>query len=165
MRVILLTGCLVVFQCCTNEQHVDLNRALDIDISLESKQLNEGTPNFLTLKMENTSDHLVKVPDSELVIEFTSYSGSIKRIIPLREISNGMPDLKSLSGLNLKPGEAKFIRVELGDIVFSKLRNTDKKLPADDYTINIFLTTQEEVKDLRYADNIRSNYLDVYIYD
>jgi len=164
-RIMLIFGIVVLFQCCQNEQQVDLDRALDIVLSIENKQLNEGVPNFLTLKMENSSDHVVNVPDSDLIIEFTSYSGSIRRVISLREIVNGTSDLESLSDLSLVPGEEKFIRVELGDIVFSRLRDTDNKLPADDYTINIFLTPDKESMDMKYADNIRSNYVDVLIYD
>ncbi len=164
-RIIFFIGVVVLSQSCKNEQRVDLDRALDIAISLENKQLTEGVPNLLTLKMENTSDRTVKVPNSDLVIEFTSFSGSVKRVIPLRDIANGTSDLEHLTSLSLKPGEEKDIRVELGNLVFGKLQNTDNKLPADDYTINVFLTADKDLQDLRYADNIRSNYIDVYIYD
>jgi len=165
IRMMLIIGVVVLFQSCKNEQHVDLGRALDITISLESEQLTEGIPNFLSLSMKNTSDCVVKVPDDDLIIEFTSYSGSIKRIIPLREISNDVSDLTSLSDLNLKSGEERIARIELGNLVFGALQNSDKKLPADDYTINVFLTAETCKQEVKFANNIRSNYLDVSIYD
>lgn len=155
----------VLFQSCNTEQRTDLDRALDIKISLENKQLNEGTPNILTLKMENTSDHILTVPDNDLIIEFTSFSGSIKRIIPLRQIANGNSDLALLSGLKIKPGDKKIISIDLGSVVFNRLQNSDNALPADDYTINIFLSREPKKRDIKYADNIRSNYVDVLIYD
>lgn len=164
-RILLFIGIVVLFQCCQNEQQVNLDRALDIKLSLESSKLNEGVPNYLTLKMENTSDDVVKVPDSNMIVEFTSYSGSIQRIIPLHDIVNGNSDFGSLSDLTVLPGEEKLIRIELGDVVFSKLQNTDNQLPADDYTINIFLTPEKNMKDVTYADNIRSNYVDLMIID
>ena len=164
-RIMLFVGVVVLSQCCQNEQQVDLDRTLDIKLSLESSKLKDGVPNFLTLKMENNSDQVVKVPDCELIIEFTSYSGGIQRIIPIREIINGTTNLELLSEMKLSPGENETIRMELGDLVFSRLGNTINKLPADDYTINVYLTTEYEKKDNRFADNIRSNYVDVLIFD
>lgn len=165
-RVLLIVGIVVLFQCCQkNEQQVNLDRALDIKLSLESSKLNQREPNYLTIKMQNTSDNSVKVPDSNMIVEFTSYSGSIRRVIPLQEIVNGDSDVSSLSDLTLKPKEEKLIRIELGNVVFSKLQNTDNQLPADDYTINIFLAPEKDMKEVKYADNVRSNYVDVMIYD
>ena len=165
-RVLLIVGIVVLFQCSQkNEQQVNLDRALDIKLSLESSKLNQGEPNYLTIKMQNTSDNSVKVPDSNMIVEFTSYSGSIRRVIPLQEIVNGDSDVSSLSDLTLKPKEEKLIRIELGNVVFSKLQNTDNQLPADDYTINIFLAPEKDMKEVKYADNVRSNYVDVMIYN
>ena len=164
-RILFFIGVVILSQSCDKGQRVTLDRALDIAISLENKQLTEGMPNFLTLKMENTSDRTVKVPNSDLVIEFTSFSGSIKRVIPLRDIVNGTSDMERITGLKLKPREEKDIRIELGNLIYGKLQKTDNKLPADDYTINVFLTADKDLQDLRYADNIRSNYIDIYIYD
>ena len=165
MKMPVLLGIVVLFQSCKTEQHVDLGRALDLTITIENNQLSRGIPNFLALEMKNTSDRVVKVPDNELIIEFTSYSGSIKRFVPLRELSNGASDLSSLADLNLKPGEERIARIELGNLVFGTLQNSDRELPADDYTINVYLNTEKCEPEISYADNIRSNYLDVVVYD
>jgi hypothetical protein len=165
MKIAFLFAIVVLFQCCKNEQRVDLDRALDITISLESKQLTRGTPNHLTLRMENTSERVVKVPDSDLIIEFTSYSGSIKQVFPLHEISNGSADLNSLSNFNLKPKEERSAKIELGNLVYGTLVSSDVHLPADDYTINIFLPPVSSKQYMKLANNIRSNYVDLVIYD
>jgi len=164
-KMMIISGALAVFISCTREQVVDLDKSLDLDIKLDSKQLNESQPNFLTLVVENISDRSVRVPEKEMVLEFTSYSGSVRRVIPLRELSNDMSELENIVGLKLEPGEVKSIEFELGEIVYRELSNSGKSLPSDDYTVNIFMANSKNLQKIRYAENLRSNYVDVYIYN
>jgi len=164
-KIVIVFGIAAMFLSCSRGPIVDLEKSIDLDIRLENKHLNEGQPNILTVVLENVSDRSVKVPDKEMVLEFTSYSGSVRRIIPLRELSNDMSGLENIIGLKLKPGEIKTVEFELGEIVYGALGSTGNSLPSDDYTVNVFMAVDKNLQKIRYAENLRSNYVDVYIYN
>ena len=149
---------------CQQEKDQELDKALDLNISFEDENSMPDLPEYLSVSLVNDSESPVKLPDGLWVLEFTSYSGSVQRMVPLSEdYIKSDPEWSQYKDYTLQPGEKLDLRIGLRDILLDTPGRLAIGLPADDYTVNAFLTPETQVENLPVATKIRSNYLDLAI--
>ena len=151
---------MMLFSGCQQEQEAGFESALDMDIRFEYQD--SELPEYLSLSLENESESPLTLPDGLMVLEFTSYSGSIHQMIPLSpekfRSDRGWDHYKSA---RLLPGEKVDLLVDIRQLLPGISPGISELLPADDYTLNAFVTAEESIKDLPLAFKVRSNYLDL----
>jgi hypothetical protein len=144
---------------CQSKSAVDYSQALDMNISLQQKILQNSSSNILTISLENTSAHMLFVPEASLMLEFTSYSGSVKKTFNL-----------DLSGDEASQAQLRYERLGIkgkGEItrnidlkkVIANSTDEDIVLPADDYAVNLVLKLKPGSGSQKNEELIRSNYL------
>jgi hypothetical protein len=77
--LVYLGAVMILISSCKKESNLDLERVLDMDIALQEKVLHAGSENLLTIMVANTSNKKIRIPEGSFILEFTSYSGSIKK--------------------------------------------------------------------------------------
>jgi hypothetical protein len=164
-RMILIPCGIVLFffSGCQKESKNNYGQALDMGISLQQKVLQKNSTNLLTISLENTSKHKLVVPESSFLLEFTSYSGSIKKTYYL-DLSGDTPTISQSPQARLEikgKGEVTH-NINLNSIL-TGLNNNDLALPADDYAVNLILNIEPGDQHDRNDKIIRSNYLYVQV--
>jgi hypothetical protein len=162
-RVIQCGIVLLVLAGCQNKSKVDFSKALDMNISLQEKTFQNNSSNILTISLENNSKHLLVVPEAKLMLEFTSYSGSIKKTYNL-ELSGNSLDISPLPNerLGIK-GNGEITRnVDLKNVLAGS-SDLSSILPADDYAVNLVLKLNSGSSNPKSEKLIRSNYLYVQV--
>ena len=160
-RMIMLTaGLALVVMSCQQEQENTLTTTFDINISFDADQVIYGEDNYLYLTMENISSSPAGIPDGMIVLEFTSYSGSIKRNVPLQAHNIKVePDWKQYKEYVLQSGEKINLRINLNTIIYGGDGQSPAGIPGDGYAINAYLTAERNMEDLTGVEKLRSNYL------
>lgn len=164
-NMIWLSGLLMLsIAGCQQETKQEPEEALDMNISFADENSSSDLPEYLSVSLVNESKDPVKLPDGLWVMEFTSYSGSVQRMVPLSEEHiKSDPEWSQYKDYILQPGEKLDLRIGLREILLDSPGRLAIGLPADDYTLNAFLTPETQVENLPVATKIRSNYLDLAI--
>lgn len=164
--IILLFGAamLLTIGGCQKDPKIDIVQALDMNISIEGDVLQESTPNFLTLTVENTSEDKVILSESSFMLEFTSYSGSIKKtfyIDPSEDVfsTQVLPQAR----LEIKGNSVLSRKIDLGKIMVCSPVGNEITLPIDDYTVNLIINVNPDPKMTKNNQIIRSNYADIQV--
>jgi hypothetical protein len=164
--IILATSALVILALtsCQKVPKIDLGQVLDLNISLESNVLQKSNSNMLTLTVENTSSEKVILPNSSFLLEFTSYSGSMRKTIyvdPFKDVIS--TEALAQSGLEIKGNSLLSGEIDLGKILADTIKGEQSLLPSDDYTINLIINMKPELNVTRSSEIIRSNYADIQV--
>ena len=165
IRMIMLTAMFaLVIPGCQQEQGTNLSNTYDLNISIDTKQIKINMDNYLYLTVENISSIPVKMPEGMLVLEFTSYSGSVVETVAL---TSGMleahPDWEKYKDYTLQPEEKINLRVDLENVLFGGDGITPLRLPTDSYALNAYITRDQEINTASNGNKLRSNYLYVDI--
>ena len=154
----------LVLPGCQQEQETDLNNTLDLKISVNANKIMINADNYLDLSVENISSKPVKMPDGLLVLEFTSYSGSIREAIALTpEMLEAQPEWEEYRDYILEANEKIDLHIDLGNILFGGEGIDPLHLPTDSYAINAYYTPGNVVDVSLNSGKVRSNYLYVDI--
>lgn len=165
IKTMLLTGVVALaFLCCKQEQQEDLNRILDLSITLDQKEIQSNGANYLNLSIENISSVPISFPVGVLVLEFTSYSGSIQRTIPLSDnIILESANWQESVDFILQTKEQINLKIDLGSIIYGSIDQASLSIPADSYAVNAYFAKSDGSEIIQIAEKVRSNYLYVSI--
>ncbi len=155
---------LITIAGCTKTPEMTTGRKLNMNISLNENVLKKDSPAILTLTMENSSAEKLVLPESLFMIEFTSYSGSIKKtfyIDPFGDIFS--TEKLPYSSFEMEGNSKLSGRIDLGKIVFSSVGEDSMLLPNDDYTVNLIISARPDPTIEMNNGMIRSNYADIQI--
>jgi hypothetical protein len=154
---------LLMLSGCQKTSKIDYGKALDMGISLQGKVLQKNSPNILTISLENTSKHKLFVPESSFLLEFTSYSGSIKKTYYL-DLSNEKPSITQTPQTRFEiKGKSEITRnIDLKSIVTDSPKDSESGLPVDDYAINLIMNLKPGTHNSK-KDEIRSNYIYIQV--
>lgn len=150
----------MMFIGCQRVQNVELAKALDVGISFEEYE--SELPDYLSLTLTNESSVPLSLPDGLIVLEFTSFSGSLQRMVPVAEdLIESDPEWSNYKEYRLHPGEKLDLRISIREMLNGSKSGGSLSLPADDYTLNAFFTADKKVERLPVARKVRSNYIDL----
>jgi hypothetical protein len=160
--LIYLGTALILISSCKNESTIELDRVLDMDIALQERVLQEGSENLLTIMVANTSDKKIRIPEGTFILEFTSYSGSIKKSYTLDFTGKSAPE-KFGQALEIKGKEGFTQSINLQSILDQALTESESMLPVDEYTVNLILDVNSNSRNSKQSEKVRSNYLDLQV--
>jgi hypothetical protein len=163
---ILITGAMVILSMasCQKVSEIDFENVLNLNISMEKNDLQPGNSNILTLTIENTSAKKVKLPESAFLIEFTSYSGSIRKIFyfdPFEEKISS--EILSQDIIQIKAKSVFTKEIDLSKVLYELTPSEQALLPEDEYTVNLIINLEPKMTTLGNKEIIRSNYADINI--
>jgi hypothetical protein len=153
---------LLMLAGCQKESKIDKERVLDMEISLQEKVLQKSSSNFLTVSLKNTSSDMVTVPESSFLLEFTSYSGSIRKTYYL-DISGEALTATKVPQTSFVIKNEMVRSFDLKNIVTASFTDSELSLPADEYTVNLIMKTKADSRNSKNNKEIRSNYLDIQV--
>lgn len=149
---------------CKQEDVPALDRVLDVDIALETKAISLDEPCYLKVSLTNESLNPVTLPDGMVILEFTSYSGSVQQMVPVNvDVNNPDPEWKQLNNYTLEAGEVINLQIDIRELLYGNEVLFPGGLPADEYTLNAFLTPVKDIGTIQNALKVRSNYIDVEV--
>jgi hypothetical protein len=167
MRNIMLTVCgllVLILTGCRQEEKPGIDRVLDVNISLEAKAISLDEPCYLSVSLKNESLNPVTLPDGMVILEFTSYSGRVQHMLPVYgDGNNPDPEWEVWKNYTLEAGEVINFKLDIRKLLYGNKVLIPGGLPADDYTLNAFLTPVKDIGTIRSALKIRSNYIDVAV--
>jgi hypothetical protein len=147
---------------CQKESKLGYGQVLDVNISLQEDELYKNASNMLTVSLKNRSEDMVSLSQSSFILEFTSYSGSVRKSYPLDISSETIAASEVKTSSILIKNE--FVRsFDLKKIVDDSQNESKFSLPADDYTVNLIMSIKPGSRSAKNEKVIRSNYLDVQV--
>jgi hypothetical protein len=155
---------LIFISGCKKDSKIDFERVIDMDITLQEKVFHEDSPNILTIQVSNTSDKKIVVPEGSFVLEFTSYSGSIRKTYFL-DLSGDSPVLSEASPapIEIQGNTGLTKSIDLRKLLTEVASVYGSELPVDDYTLNLLLDIKNDSPDSKNTQVIRSNYVDLQV--
>jgi hypothetical protein len=164
--IVLVMGALFILalNSCQKVPKADFGQVLAMNISLEKDVLQKSNSNILTLTVENTSNNKIIIPNSTFILEFTSYSGSIRKNFYIDPFNGAVSnEILQKTGLEIKGNSALLGEIDLSKILFNSQAGEQVILPSDDYTVNLIINFKPELNIAESNEIIRSNYTDLQV--
>ena len=162
--LVLITLILLSVQSCKKEDKLEFANILELSIAVENAEINIGTPDIMTLAIENISDDHVIVSESSLKLILTSESKHDEEFFYLDIFkddysSNWISQVK----MEFKSHETLIKKFDLEKILWESVNHDENILTDGEYSAQLIIDIRLDPRSKFIDEKIESNIIGIRI--